>query len=98
MLPKIIQMAKATCICPSNHEPLSGSQLLCCCCVQAGKRQASDEQVLELTEEQALPKLLELAARFNQAAADLQFVGVCRLNKRRREAAVQRTFFAPEML
>lgn len=38
----------------------------------------------------------ELAARFSQAASELQLLGLCRASKRRSGAAVQRTWFAPE--
>ena len=68
--------------------------------VQAGKRQQTEtvDDSVTISEAEVLPKLLELAARFNQASVDLQYVGICRPSKRRRDSVVQRTFFAPGQL
>ena len=61
-----------------------------------------EEEREELSEEQLEARALTLAARFSQAVAELQFVGVCRPSKRRRagaaSATMQRTYYPPETI
>ena len=61
-----------------------------------------EEEHEELSEEQLEARALTLAARFSQAVAELQFVGVCRPSKRRRagaaSATMQRTYYPPETI
>ncbi|GAX84267.1 hypothetical protein CEUSTIGMA_g11690.t1 [Chlamydomonas eustigma] len=62
----------------------------------SGHCQSSKYMVMNEVELEAEAMLL--AARFSQAAAELQFVGMCRPSKRRKGAAMQKTYYAPESL
>jgi hypothetical protein len=65
---------------------------------RAGPQAESSVALTELTEEEQEAQALRLAAYFSQAVADLQFVGMCRPNKKRKQAAMQRLYYPPESL
>ena len=70
--------------------------------VQVDESEVEEEREEELSEEQQEARALTLAARFSQAVAELQFVGVCRPSQRRgagaASATMQRTYYPPETI
>lgn len=85
---------------PAIHSVATPSLITptCFCPPQTQAPNSSSGPLDALDSEQAEAAALAAAARFSQAVAELQLVGICRPSKRRKGANMQRCYYPPETL